>query len=83
MNVCLVRASQFFQQFRLVVLHKPGKKHIIPDALSRLASTNRAGHNKVYSELDALFTYHTTLVVISPNLIKRILDGYLANNWWV
>ncbi len=81
MNVCLVRASQFLQQFRLVVRHKPGKEHIIPDALSRLASANRAGHNKVYSELDALFTYHTTLVEISPDLIKRILDGYLADDW--
>ena len=65
-----------------MVRHKPGKEHIIPDALSRLASANRAGHDEVYSELDALFTYHTTLVEISPDLIKRILDGYLADDWW-
>lgn len=81
MNVRLVRASQFLQQFRLVVRHKPGKEHIIPDALSRLASANRAGHDEIYSELDALFTYHATLVEISPDLIKRILDGYLADDW--
>ena len=80
MNVRLVRASQFLQQFRLVVRHKPGKEHIIPDMLSRLASANRAGHDKVYSKLDALFTYHATLVEISPDLIQHILDGYLANN---
>ncbi len=83
MNVRLVRASQFLQQFCLVVRHKPGKEHIIPDALRRLASASRAGHDEVYSELDALFTYHATLVEISPDLIKRILDDYLANDWWV
>ena len=40
MNVRLIRASQFLRQFRLDVCHKPGKDHIVPDALSRLASLN-------------------------------------------
>ena len=40
MNVRLVCASQFLCQFRWIVRHKPGKEHIVPDALSRLASTN-------------------------------------------
>lgn len=66
MNVCIVGVSQFVQQFCLVVHHKPGKEHIIPDALNRLASANRARHNDFYSELDALFIYHVTLVQISP-----------------
>lgn len=83
MNICLVRASQFLQPFCLVVRYKPGKEHIIPDALSRLASANHSGYDEVYSELDTLFTYHATLVEISPDMIKRILDGYLANDWWV
>lgn len=81
MNVHFIRAFQFLQQFRLVVRYKPGKEHIIPDALRRLASINHTGHNEVYFEFDALFTYHATLVEISPYLIKRILDGYLADNW--
>ena len=51
--------------------------------LSRLASANGAGHNDLYSELDAFFTYRATLVEISPDLIERILDGYLADDWWV
>lgn len=80
-NGCLVRASQFFQQFCLVVRNKPGKEHIIPDALSRLASANRAGHDDLYSELDALFTYYTTLVEISPDFVTQIFDSYLSNNW--
>ena len=76
MNLRLVRASQFLQQFRLDVRHKPCKGQIIPDALSCLASTNVGCANASHSELDALFTYNTTLIEIHPNLISRILVGY-------
>lgn len=76
-----MRASQFFQQFHFVIRHKPGKVYIIPDRLSKLASANCAGYNNFYFKLDALFTYHATLVKITSNLIKQILNGYLANNW--
>lgn len=79
-NIYLVRAFQFLQQFCLVVHHKPGKEHIISDTLSRLANANYAGHDNVYSTLDTLYIYHTTLMEISPNLIKRILDDYLADD---
>lgn len=82
LNLQLVRASQFLQQFKLDVRHKPGKEHIIPDALSRLASANVGQADPSYSELDALFTYNTTLVEICPELISRILAGYEADNYW-
>ena len=42
LNVRLVRASQFLRQFRLEVRHKAGKEHIVPDALSRLASCSKS-----------------------------------------
>jgi hypothetical protein len=38
----LVRASNYLQQFNLNVHHKPGKEHIVPDALSRLKSSSKA-----------------------------------------
>ena len=81
LNLQLVRASQFLQQFKLDVRHKPGKEHIIPDALSQLASANVGQANPSYSELDALFTYNTTLVEIHPELISRILAGYEADDY--
>ena len=56
MNVRLICASQFLRQFWLDVCHKPRKDHIVPDALSRLASLNDRGRQPNYSELDALFT---------------------------
>lgn len=83
-NVRLVRASQFLRQFRLVVRNKPGKEHIVLDTLSRLASanTNLPSEDPNYSELDALFTYNITLIDIHPDIVKRIVKGYKADNWW-
>jgi hypothetical protein len=55
MNLRLVRASEIFQRFdKLHVKHKPGKENVIPDALSRLASSNSSTYAESRSELDAL-----------------------------
>ena len=81
MNLWLVRASQFLQQFKLDIRHKPGKEHIIPDALSRLASTNVSYTDPSYSEFDALFTYNTTLIEIHLGLVSRILTGYVDDEY--
>lgn len=75
-NLRLVKASQFLQQFKLDVWYKPGKEQIIFDTLSRLASTNVGCTYYFYSELDALFTYNATLVKIYFNLVSKILTSY-------
>lgn len=82
LNLWLVRASQFLQKFKLSVRHKPGKQHIIPEVLSRLASTTDGTTNPSYTEFDAFFVYNTTLVEIHPTLIARILAGYDVDAWW-
>lgn len=98
MNVRLVRASQFLRQFQLDVRHKPGKEHIVPDALSRLASANTlsdlAGD---HSELDALYGYATqglnaarsdlyaysaTIVSMDEGFRSRLKAGYLEDPQW-
>lgn len=38
LNLRLVRASTYLSQFNLDIKYRPGKDHIIPDALSRLSS---------------------------------------------
>ena len=83
LNLRLVRVSQFLQQFKLKVRHKLGKEQIIPDALSRLASSNTGHADPQHSELNALFTYSITLVEFHLTLISRILAGYKADPWWV
>ncbi len=82
LNLRFVRAFQFLQQFKLDVRHKPGKEHIIPDALSRLANANTGHVDPHHSELNVLFIYSTTLVALQPALVSRILAGYKADPWW-
>ena len=82
LNLRFVQASQFLQQFKLDICHKPGKNHIIPNALSRLASANTRYLEPQHSELDALFTYNTMLVKIHLALVSQILVGYKADPWW-
>ena len=84
MNVRLVRASQFLSQFRLDIRHKPGKEHIIPDALSRLASTTlRPILADDHSELDVLYVYNNTVVEMSNDFRKRLIAGYSTDKLWV
>ncbi len=82
LNLKLVRASQFLQQFKLDVWYKPGKEHIILDVLSQLVSANTRHPDPLHSELDILFTYNTTLVEIHPALVSQILAGYKEDPWW-
>ena len=46
------------ESFRLDVRHKPGKEHIVPDALSRLASSKSTLPDN-HSELDVLYAAAT------------------------
>ena len=94
MNLRLVRASEFFQRFdKLDVKHKPGKDNLVPDALSRLASSNTSNYTNSRSELDALhcasfdaevpiYQYSATLVQMSDEFRKKILDGYTKDPAW-
>lgn len=54
--------------------------HIIPDALSRLGSTNVGYSDPFHSKLDALFTYNTTLIKIYLTLVSQILADYDADH---
>ena len=82
-NLRLVQASQFPQQFKLNIYNKSDKEYIILDTLSRLASGNTWHPNLQHSELDALFTYNTTLVKIYPALVFQILAIYKVDSWRV
>ena len=90
LNLRLIRASEYIQQFRDIEFrHKPGKRHVVPDALSRLpntaASDAAASQAADAGELDALYACAyatTTLVELSPELRHQMLDGYQKDSSW-
>ncbi|KAG7004443.1 hypothetical protein G7Y79_00025g057290 [Physcia stellaris] len=91
LNLRLVRASVYLSQFRLKVKYRSGKDHVVPDALSRLASGNGQIGKSPEDRFD-LNTYHGgiidpsnnsdcyalqgTLIAMSEDLKKEIKDGY-------
>ena len=96
LNVRLVRASQFLRQFRLDVRHKPGKEHIVPDALSRLASS-KSVLSEDHSELDVLYAFasqalevdstfgyefSSTQVQMNDTFRDRLVEGYAKDPKW-
>ena len=81
LNLRLVRASQFLQQFKLNVYYKLDKEYIILNALSRLTNANIGHADSHYSELNALFTYSTMLAKLHLALVSQILAGYKADLW--
>ena len=77
-NVRLIRAAQYLRQFDLSITHKPGKEHIVPDALSRLASQGKILPDN-HSELDVLFT--ATLVQMNDEFHAKCIAGYQEEPW--
>ena len=90
LNLRLIRASDYIQRFRNIEFrYKPGKQHVVPDALSRLdAAMGDAKYSRKSFEegvLDALHgcAYATTsLVEISPELRREIVEGYTKDPAW-
>ena len=76
LNLQLIRALNYIQRFNVELRHKPNKQHIVPNALSRLTSTN-TGIAPAKSELDALFT--TTLVKVEENFRRKLVAGYTSD----
>ncbi|KAJ5232494.1 hypothetical protein N7468_005450 [Penicillium chermesinum] len=55
LNLRLVRASQFIQQFRVLIHHRPGVGNKVADALSRLPSSKPTKPRADEGDLDSLW----------------------------
>ncbi len=90
MNLRLVRASQFLNQFsNLKIRHKSEKYHLIFDALFRLQSFNKenlsddhAELNELFVDHNAIYVYNTTLIKLNSEFRRRIVDDYFMNELW-
>ena len=76
LNQHLIRASAYLSQFDLDIRYKPGKQHILPDALSRLASSAISKHDGEETLDLHAYAYHATLVEMSKEMKGRIVNGY-------
>ena len=83
MNIRLVKASQFLNQFNFDVKYKSRKEHIISDVLFRLISSNiNLFSNSNHFELNALYVYNTTFVELLTEFRDRIIQNYIDDFIW-
>lgn len=86
LNQRLQRSSQYLSTFKLEVRHKPGKVNVVPDALSRLeTSEDTSGksvnnskiqiENAKQNEIQTL-AFPTSIVQLSTNFLNRLKGAY-------
>ena len=66
LNLQLVRASKYLQQFLLDICHKPGKQNAVLDVLSHLTSCDTILPDPSESTLNDI-THHVLLVELSSD----------------
>ena len=80
LNLRLIRASKYLQRFHLNVRYKTNKSNIILDALSRLASREKysilTSNESVFNALYKICGFSVSLVEVSENFRKRLLNSY-------
>lgn len=83
-NPRLTTASTYLKQYKLDVRHIPGKVNLVPDALSRLPTSDTEKdmadrEDNVKSELDDItegFGYVMSESFLDPKYKQKIIDGY-------
>ncbi|KAL7917960.1 hypothetical protein ACQKWADRAFT_265557 [Trichoderma austrokoningii] len=91
-NQRLMAASIYLSQYKLDVHHIPGKKNLVPDALSRLPVYDEEGmkeeqkkenQNENENELDDIWSsdvcYTVTKVHIEDSLRQKFIQGYQSD----
>ena len=81
LNPRLTRASQYLSQFRLDIRYKPGKQHVVPDALSRLPTVQPIPQVQP-SHFGEHHAYAGSLVEMKPEVKARIMEGYKKDRGW-
>ncbi len=88
LNLRLVRASAFLSQFDLDVRFRPGKEHVVADALSRLPQQDNLAQgldeflDAQVASTEATHVYNATLIEMSEGFRKAIQTGYQRDQRW-
>jgi hypothetical protein len=84
LNLRLIRASQYLSQFDLDVRYRPGRIHLVPDALSRLLHGMEIANKEKPDDnvLDNVGSYHLTLVELSPTFKASLRRAYQEDPLW-
>ena len=95
LNLRLVRASDYIQRFSFIILHRPDRLHVVPDALSRLptssspqnglTSVSSSSHFDLtsppadYGDGELDVLYVCTMINLDEDFRQKLLDGYVTD----
>ena len=84
LNLKLIRVLTYFSQFRFDVKHRSEKFNIIFDAFNRLSSKTRSKKENLNiniknPESDQVYAYAVTLIEISEDFRKILINDYVKN----
>ena len=80
LNLRLIRASTYLSEFQLLIRHKAGRDHVIPDALSRLPAVLDKPAIKQDTAVETQ-VYNGTIVELSSTFRARLLEAYKKQEW--
>ena len=81
LNLCLIQAAAYIQQFQLKIHHKSEKQNIVSDAFSRLSCQEAEAEANEKSILDTLFTesiyiFHVLITEVSDKFKISLRENY-------
>ena len=79
LNLQLVQASQYIQNFHLQIFHKLEKTHLIFDIFSQLSSEALFNNIKFINALHKDVKYTATMIELSEKFKKHLQDKYQKN----
>jgi hypothetical protein len=83
LNLRLAKASLYLQQFDIDVRYRPGKLHLVPDALSRLQLKKMPESDPNADILDDVaHVFHAIIVELSDDFKERLVQAYKADALW-
>ena len=83
LNLRLVRASQYLSQFHnLEVIYRPGRIHLVPDALSRLIAECKPVSEEEESLEDHAPIFFATAARLDESLKRAITGAYQMEQRW-
>ena len=82
LNLRLIQAAQYIQQFKLELYHKPGKTNIVPDALSRLPADTEEPPSVPILDSFQGYAFTAVLVQMSSTFKEQLKEGYSKDTKW-
>ena len=79
LNLCLIQAAAYIQQFQLKIHHKSGKQNTVSDALSRLSCQEAEANEESILDtlfIESIYIFHVLITEVSDKFKTSLRKDY-------